>query len=183
MNRNKIFAAAAAAAFLATTSACSQDKEPSGDSAETGQTIAKSLSKIDGMDVASGLIEQAGLGQMLEGNAAYTMFLPTDEAFANLPEGELDWLRSSEGRADLIALLRNHMLPGMVGQNDLEAAMKTAGGTVQMANLADSTLTLRRAGDAVFIGDSEDGPKVSLPPHIATNGVVYKISAIIPPAG
>ncbi len=179
--RNRYFAAAAAIALLTGTSACNSGVDPETNSFETGQNIANSLGGIDGLDTAGDLINQAGLEQMLEGEAAYTLFLPNDQAFAKLPEGELDWLRSDDGRPDLIALLRQHMVPGMVAQQDLETALENAGGTVALASLANSPLALRREGSTILIGDDATGPVISMPPHIATNGAVYEISALIPP--
>jgi len=178
---NRFLVAGAAIVLLAATSACNGGDNPDADSLETGQNIASSLSGIDGMDTASDLIKQAGLEQMLEGEAAYTLFLPTDQAFATLPDGELDWLRSDEGRSDLIALLRQHMVPGTVAKEDLEAALESSGGTVSLASLADSPLALRREGNTILIGGDAAGPQISLPPHIATNGVVYEVSALIQP--
>lgn len=179
--RNRFLAASAAFVLLAATSACNEVDDPDTTSAETGENIAGSLSGIDGMDTASSLINHAGLEEMLEGDAAYTLFLPTDKAFAALPEGELDWLHSDEGRPALIALLRQHMVPGTVAQEDLEAALASSGGTVSLANLADTPLALRREGETIIIGGDAAGPQVSLPPHIATNGVVYEVSALIQP--
>ncbi len=179
--RNRFLAASAAIILLATTSACNGVDNPDTNSSETGQNITSSLGDIDGMDTASDLINLAGLGQMLEGEAAYTLFLPNDQAFAALPDGELDWLRSEEGRPALIALLRQHMVPGTVAQEDLEAALESSGGTVSLANLADSPLALRREGSTIVIGGDAAGPQVSLPPHIATNGVVYEVTALIYP--
>ncbi len=180
--RNRYFAAVAAIALLSGTSACDRSDDPETNSVETGQNIASTLGGIDGMDTANDLINQAGLQQMLEGEAAYTLFLPNDQAFATLPEGELDWLRSDNGRPDLIALLRQHMVPGTVAQKDLEAALENSGGTVALASLADSPLALRREGSTILIGGDAAGPQISLPPHTATNGVVYEISGLIQPA-
>lgn len=179
--RNRYLAAAAAIALLGGTSACDSGADPQTSSVETSQNIANSLGGIDGLDTASDLINQAGLEQMLEGEAAYTMFLPNDQAFAKLPEGELDWLRSDDGRPDLIALLRQHMVPGTVTQQDLETALEDSGGTVALASLADSPLALRREGSTILIGNNAGSPAVSMPPHVATNGVVYEISALIQP--
>lgn len=179
--RNKYFTAVAAITLLTGTSACDSGVAPETTSAEVDQNIASSLGSIDGLDTASDLINQAGLEQMLEGEAAHTLFLPNDQAFAKLPEEELEWLRSEDGRPDLIALLRQHMVPGMIAQKDLEAALENSGGKATLASLASSPLELRREGSTILIGDGASGPVISLPPHIATNGAVYEISALIPP--
>ncbi|MDZ4308283.1 fasciclin domain-containing protein [Allopontixanthobacter sp.] len=181
MMRTRLFAAVAAIALLSGTSACNEADVPETSSVETGQSISGSLGDIEGMETANDLIKRAGLEQMLEGEAAYTLFLPNDQAFAKLPEAELDWLRSEEGRPDLIALLRHHMVPGTVAQSDLETTLSESGGTVDLANLANSTLPLRRDGSTIVIGDDAAGPVVSLPAHSASNGMVYEISALIPP--
>ena len=178
---NRYLAAVAAIALLTGATACDSGVEPQTGSVEADQNIAKSLGSIEGLGTASDLVNQAGLEQMLEGEAAYTLFLPSDQAFAKLPEGELDWLRSDDGRPDLIALLRQHMVPGTVTQEDLETALENSGGRAALASLADSPLALRREGSTIRIGDEEAGPVISLPPHMATNGAVYAINALIPP--
>ncbi len=52
---------------------------------------------------------------------------------------------------------------------------------MSLANLADTPLALRREGDTIIIGGDAASPQVSLPPHIATNGVVYEVSSLIQP--
>lgn len=178
---NRYFAAVAAMALLVGTSACNQGDDPETQSVESGENITNALGGMEGMETASEFIGLAGLNEMLEGDAPYTVLLPNDEAFAKLSEEELQWLRSEDGRPDLIVLLRQHMVPGMVLQEDLEAALTDAGGTVALANLADSPLALRREGSTIQIGDGAGSPEISMPPIMATNGVVYEISALIPP--
>ena len=179
--RKNSYAAMAAIALVAGTSACKQVDNPDTKAVETGQSITDTVGVIDGMDTATQLIGQAGLEEMLQGEAAYTLFLPGDQAFSKLPDGELDRLSSDEGRPDLIALLRQHMVPGMVTQKDLEAGLDSSGGKVALATLAESPLSLHREGTKIIIGDADGAPQISLPPHVATNGVVYEVSGLIPP--
>lgn len=181
MMRSGFFAAIAAITILTSVSACDRGDDPKTTAVETNKDIVDSLGDMDGMDTASDLIEQAGLERMLKGEAAYTLFLPNDLAFAKLPEDEIAWLRSEDGRPDLIAMLRLHIVPGMVAQQDLETTLKNTGGKVALANLADSPLSIRKEGETILIGNVAAGPQISLPPHIATNGVVYQISSLIQP--
>lgn len=181
MISNRFFAATAAIALLTATSACNDSSDTDTERVEAAQNISESLGDMEGMTTASALIEQAGLKPMLEGDAPYTLFLPSDQAFAELPESKLEWLRSDEGRPELIALLRQHIVPGMVNQQDLEGALKNLGGEVELANVAETPLALRREGEAIVIAGGSDSPKISLPPRIAANGAVYQISAPIQP--
>lgn len=179
--RNKYYAAAAAIALLTGTNACDQADNPDTSSIETGQNIVSALGDMEGMGTARDFISSAGLEDMLEGEAPYTLFLPNDEAFAKLSEEELQWLRSEEGRPDLIMLLRQHMVPGTVVQKDLEGALTSGGGKVELANLAGTTLGFRRQASTIQIGEDAWGPQISLPQQLAANGVIYKINALIQP--
>jgi uncharacterized surface protein with fasciclin (FAS1) repeats len=114
----------------------------------------------------------AGLVPTLKGPGPFTVFAPTDEAFAKLPKGTLDDLLKPENKAKLTAILTYHVVPGKVMAADV-AAMKNAK-TVQGGAVA-----VTAKGDAVMV----DSARVVKTDVTASNGVIHVIDTVImPPA-
>jgi uncharacterized surface protein with fasciclin (FAS1) repeats len=114
-------------------------------------------------------VEAAGLVETLKGEGPFTVFAPTDEAFAALPEGTVETLLMPENKDQLIAVLTYHVVPGKVMSGDLTDGMMAA--TVQ-GNEITVDLT-----DGVKI----DGANVVTADIEATNGVIHVIDAVILP--
>jgi len=117
-------------------------------------------------------LEAAGLVETLKGDGPFTVFAPTDEAFAQLPEGTLDSLLKPENKDQLSSILTYHVVPGKVMAADI--AGKTLNvDTVQGAAIAvDGT-------DGVMI----NGAQVTTADIEASNGVIHVINKVIlPPA-
>ncbi|QQA42589.1 fasciclin domain-containing protein [Pelagovum pacificum] len=113
----------------------------------------------------AGALETAGLVETLKGEGPFTVFAPTDEAFAALPEGTLEGLSEEE----LTAILTYHVVPGEVMSTDLEDGMTAA--TVQGD---DVTISL---GDSVMVNDAT----VTTPDIVASNGVIHVIDSVLMP--
>jgi len=113
----------------------------------------------------------AGLVETLESEGPFTVFAPTDEAFAALPEGTVETLLAEEGLTTLTAILLHHVLPGKVMAADIvgkKLDVKTAGGT---------TLSVDATMGSVMVG----GATVVTADVAATNGVIHVIDAVILP--
>ena len=130
----------------------------------------------DIVDVAAGAgsfttlvaaIEAAGLVDTLRGEGPFTVFAPTDEAFAALPEGTVEALL--EDTEALTAILTYHVVPGMVMSTDL-----TDGMTAETVNGQSVTIGV---GDMVTV----DTAIVVTPDIEASNGVIHVIDAVILP--
>lgn len=117
-------------------------------------------------------LKAAGLVETLKGDGPFTVFAPTDEAFAKLPAGTVESLLKPENKQKLIAILTYHVVPGAVMAKDV-VKIKSAK-TVQ-----GQSITVKTAGGAVMV----DNAKVTKTDIIARNGVVHVIDAVIlPPA-
>ena len=115
-------------------------------------------------------VEAAGLVETLKGEGPFTVFAPTDDAFAALPEGTVDDLLKPENKDKLTAVLTYHVVPGKVMSTDLSDGMKAA--TIQ-----GGEVTIMTEG-----GVTIDGANVVTPDVEATNGVIHVIDAVIMPA-
>lgn len=113
--------------------------------------------------------EAAGLVETLKGEGPFTVFAPTDEAFAALPEGTVEDLLKPENRDQLVALLTYHVVPGKVMSNEL----------------ADDTVVKSVQGDDITVsvqGEvTVDEATVTTPDIEASNGVIHVIDGVIMP--
>ncbi len=108
----------------------------------------------------------AGLVDTLKGKGPFTVFAPTDAAFAKVPKADLDALLAD--KAKLTAVLTYHVVPGKVMAKDVKAGkVKTVQG---------GEITVATAG-----GVTVDGAKVSATDIVADNGVIHVIDSVIFP--
>lgn len=111
-------------------------------------------------------LQKAGLVETLKGKGPFTVFAPTDEAFAKVPKAQLDALLADKEK--LVAVLTYHVVPGKVMAKDVKAGeVKTVQGT---------TLTVTTAG-----GVKVDNANVTKTDIAADNGVIHVIDAVILP--
>jgi uncharacterized surface protein with fasciclin (FAS1) repeats len=113
---------------------------------------------------------EAGLVSTLKGAGPFTVFAPTDAAFAKLPAGTVENLLKPENKDKLTAILTYHVIPGRVMAADV--------GKVQEAKTVNGTmLTVSTKGGGVMINDA----KVTATDITATNGVIHVIDSVILP--
>lgn len=115
-------------------------------------------------------LEAAGLVETLRGEGPFTVFAPTDEAFAQLPEGRVAELLEPENRDRLTAVLTYHVVPGRVEASEvveLEAAETVQGQSVHF----------RVEGGTVYVEDAE----IVTTDVGASNGVIHVIDSVILP--
>ncbi|HDR27893.1 fasciclin domain-containing protein [Rhodovulum sp.] len=116
-------------------------------------------------------VSAAGLVETLQGEGPFTVFAPTDDAFAALPEGTVASLLEPENRDQLVAILTYHVVPGKVMSGDLSDGMTAT--TVQ-----GSDVTIGTEG-----GVTVNGANVTAADIEASNGVIHVIDAVILPEG
>ena len=150
-----------AAAVVATFSGCATQPSP--------MSVADTLAAKSELSTLNSLIIKADLTDTLKGTGPFTVFAPTNSAFAKVPAKTMEDL--GKDPAKLKAVLTYHMVPGKVMSADIKNSNAK---TVNGANLA-----LSKAGDFVTV---EDG-MVQTADLAATNGVVHIIdSVLIPPS-
>ena len=114
-------------------------------------------------------VTAAGLVETLKGEGPFTVFAPTDAAFAALPAGTVEDLLKPENKDKLVAILTYHVVPGKVMAADLTEGMKAA--SVQGGEL---TFTLDG-------GAKVNGAVISATDIAASNGVIHVIDSVILP--
>ncbi|MCC6001750.1 MAG: fasciclin domain-containing protein [Pararhodobacter sp.] len=133
----------------------------------SGQTIVDIAVENGNFTTLVAAVEAAGLVETLSGDGPFTVFAPTDDAFAALPEGTVEALL--EDIDTLTAILTYHVVPGAVMSGDL-----TDGMMAETVNGQSVTITL---GDGVQV----DGANVVMADIEASNGVIHVIDAVILP--
>jgi uncharacterized surface protein with fasciclin (FAS1) repeats len=146
------------------------------------QTVALKADRKDIVDTAVGAgsfktlvaaVQAAGLVETLKGAGPFTVFAPTDEAFAKLPAGTVESLLKPENKEKLVAVLTYHVVPGKVMAADVVKLTEapTVQGSKAKVKVADGTVMI-------------DNAKVVKTDIETSNGVIHVIDAVIlPPAG
>lgn len=116
-------------------------------------------------------IQAAGLVDTLKGPGPFTVFAPTDAAFAALPDGTVTTLLKPENKAKLVAILTYHVVPGKVMSSDL-AGKKATPKTVE-----GQTLAIDATGATVKVNQAT----VTKADIVADNGVIHVIDAVLLP--
>ncbi|WP_420569200.1 fasciclin domain-containing protein [Thalassovita sp.] len=115
-------------------------------------------------------VQAAGLVETLKGDGPFTVFAPTDDAFAALPAGTVETLLKPENRDQLVAVLTYHVVPGKVMASDLSGK-----------KLSVETVNGQSVQISAFSGVSVDNAKVVQADIDASNGVIHVIDAVILP--
>lgn len=185
----KLFFSAVAGAFLATT-ACSGGGDGEGTGASPSAQSDKAQELAGDKTISAGLpansrflaaAKSAGLDQTLAGLGPYTVFVPSDAAFAGAPPGAFD--AKPENRAQLTGALTYLILPGTVLAEDIGKAIDAGKGKAILATMGGGTVTATREGGKIVLTDGS-GKKatVTKADDRFTNGVVHHLDALLMPA-
>ncbi|MFN2371445.1 MAG: fasciclin domain-containing protein [Candidatus Krumholzibacteriia bacterium] len=131
--------------------------------------IVAVASAAGGFKTLVAAIEAAGLTETLQGEGPFTVFAPTDEAFAKLPAGTLENLLKPENKDKLTGLLRCHVLPGRIAAADVK--------TMKATSLGGEDLNLEVKDGTVMVGGATV-VKADVP---ASNGVIHVVDAVVLP--
>jgi uncharacterized surface protein with fasciclin (FAS1) repeats len=132
-------------------------------------TIVEIAASNESFTTLKAALEAAGLLETLSGEGPFTVFAPTDEAFAALPAGTLEELLKPENQQALIKILTYHVVPGMMMSADLE--------TGEVATAEGSSVTID-ISNGVMVDDAN----VVMADIPASNGVIHAIDKVILPA-
>lgn len=181
--RSFLAIAAAAALPLAACSKVEEGESPSsnGEQTEVSETLAATLGEKDDMANLNEAIAVADLGTVFDGPGSYTLLAPTDEAFEALGEQGEAMLQEDQ-RPLLVAVLRNHILPGHLTTDAIAKAIADKGGPVTVTTFGDGQVTFAQDGDVISV-TNEHGSKAVLGTGgtPATNGVILPIGAVLMP--
>jgi uncharacterized surface protein with fasciclin (FAS1) repeats len=148
---------------------CSASKEASASSCAAKKDIVAVASGAENFKTLVAAVKAAGLVETLQGKGPFTVFAPTDEAFAKLPAGTVEDLLKPENKDKLVAILKYHVVSGKVLAADVKTMdAKTAQGQSVKLIVSDAGVTV-------------DNAKVIKTDLLAENGVIHVIDTVILP--
>jgi uncharacterized surface protein with fasciclin (FAS1) repeats len=128
-------------------------------------------------------VKAAGLVDTLAGPGPFTVFAPTNAAFAKLPAGTVEGLLKPEAKGKLTAVLTYHVIPGRLSAKDLMEAAKKNGGVAEFKTVEGDILKVEVSGTTLTIWDAKGGTsKVTIQNVFQSNGVIHVIDSVLIPA-
>lgn len=178
-------ALAALAVAAMTLQGCSGEGAADGEVSEVSkETLASLVTEGDDLSAVAGVLGEAGLAQVFDGAASYTLLAPTDTAFDALGEAGEE-LRAPAQRAAMVAILRDHIVPGYLTPDDIAAAIEAAGdGSVEMRTMGDHVVTFTGERDAITV-TAEDGATARFAGDAlrGSNGVAIPLDGVLRKVG
>ena len=127
-------------------------------------------------------VKAAGLVDTLSGPGPFTVFAPTNEAFAKLPAGTVDMLVKPENKATLTSILTYHVVPGRITAAMIAAKAKANGGTATYKTVQGEPLRFKKMGNGWAIMDGKgDTGMITIANVMQSNGVIHVIDTVMMP--
>lgn len=127
-------------------------------------------------------VKAAGLVETLKGKGPFTVFAPTNEAFAALPAGTVDTLLKPENKATLAKILTYHVVAGKVLAADLVKAIAADKGKHSIKTVEGGTLVASMSGKNVILTDEKGGTStVTIADVVQSNGVIHVVDKVLLP--
>jgi uncharacterized surface protein with fasciclin (FAS1) repeats len=124
-------------------------------------------------------VQAAGLVETLSGAGPFTVFAPTNAAFARLPAGTVDTLLQPANRQMLQNVLTYHVVPGRLTAADLMTRIRAGGGSARLTTASGGTLTARMSGNSIVLTDARGGmATVTQADVMQSNGVIHVTNAV-----
>ena len=147
------------------------------------KTIIENASKSADHTTLVAAVKAAGLVETLSGTGPFTVFAPTNAAFAKLPPGTVDGLLKPAAKADLTSVLTYHVVPGTMTAAQLSAAIKAGNGKAELTTVQGAKLTASEAGGKITLTDSKGGKSVVTQADVKqSNGVVHVVDTVLMPS-
>lgn len=128
-------------------------------------------------------VKAAGLVDTLNSAGPFTVFAPTNDAFAKLPAGTVDSLIKPENHDALVKILTYHVVPGRISARDIAAGIKAGGGKYQMKTVQGGTLTATMSGKKIMLTDEKGGMATITTSNVyQSNGVIDVIDTVLMPS-
>jgi uncharacterized surface protein with fasciclin (FAS1) repeats len=127
-------------------------------------------------------VKAAGLVEILEGSGPFTVFAPTNEAFAELPKGTLDNLLKPENKDKLVKILTYHVVKANALSDAIGKMIKDDGGKHTIKTVSGGTLVAMMKGDKIVLHDETEGTAtVTIANVKQSNGVIHVIDHVLLP--
>ncbi len=182
----KTFLATMAAAALAIISlnASAQMKDPTVGGAEMypTKTIVENAVNSPIHKTLVAAVKAAGLVDTLNSPGPFTVFAPTDDAFAKLPAGTVETLVKPENKDTLVKILTYHVVAGKISSKELARMIKKDGGKASLKTVQGEDLIATMSGDKIMLTDAKGGMATVITADVfQSNGVIHVIDTVLMP--
>jgi len=127
-------------------------------------------------------VKAAGLAETLSRPGPFTVFAPTNAAFARLPAGTVEAALRPQNRAMLQSVLTYHVVPDRLTAADLMARIRAGGGSARLTTVQGGTLTARMSGNNIVLVDGRGGTATVTQANVMqSNGVIHVTNAVSMP--
>jgi uncharacterized surface protein with fasciclin (FAS1) repeats len=127
-------------------------------------------------------VKAAGLVDTLKSAGPFTVFAPTNAAFAKLPAGTVENLLKPENKATLSAILTYHVVAGKLDSKAIAAAIKAGSGTAVLTTVQGGKLTAMMVGPNLVLTDAKGGKSmVTIANAYQSNGVIHVVDTVVMP--
>jgi uncharacterized surface protein with fasciclin (FAS1) repeats len=127
-------------------------------------------------------VKAAGLVDTLSGPGPFTVFAPTNEAFAKLPAGTVETLLKPENKGTLTSVLTYHVVPGRYTAGQIAALAARHHGTATLKTVQGENLRFMKSGMGWVVVDSKgDRARITIPNVMQSNGVIHVIDTVLMP--
>ena len=188
MKKTLLASLAAAALAVSTFSATAQmgdmkDPMVGGAAMYPSKTIVENAVNSPIHTTLVAAVKAAGLVDTLNSPGPFTVFAPTNNAFAKLPAGTVDTLVKPENKATLTKILTYHVVPGRLSAKDIAAGIKAGGGKYEMTTVEGGKLWASMSGKKIVLTDEKGGMATITTSNVyQSNGVIDVIDTVLMPA-
>jgi uncharacterized surface protein with fasciclin (FAS1) repeats len=127
-------------------------------------------------------VKAAGLVDTLQSSGPFTVFAPTNDAFAKLPAGTVDTLLKPENKKTLTNVLTYHVVPGRLTAKDLMEKIRAGNGKAMLKTVEGADLTFAEKDGKLWIWDAKgDSAQVTIRNVMQSNGVIHVIDTVLLP--
>ena len=176
--------AVACAALLSSGAFAWSDKNPDvgGAAMYPTKTIVENAVNSKDHTTLVAAVKAAGLVDTLSGKGPFTVFAPTDTAFAKLPAGTVESLVKPENKGTLTKILTYHVVPGRLTAGNIQSMAARHGGTATLTTVQGETLKVRKGGGYWWVVDAKGGKsRITIPNVMQSNGVIHVVDGVLMP--
>ena len=149
---------------------------------EANSIAAKAMANENFSTLVTAL-QAADMAPTLKGEGEFTVFAPTNDAFAKLPKGKLDELLKPENKEKLQELLKYHVVSGKWTTSDLMIKIKEANNKLEVTTMDNEKITLSEKEGKVMVKDAKGNTaNIILEQIDASNGIVYPLDKVLMPS-
>ena len=182
--KKTLLASVAVATLAIMTLNASAQKDPmvGGAPMYPNKTVVENASTAPNLTTLVAAVKAGGLVDTLSGPGPFTVFAPTNDAFAKLPAGTVDNLVKPENKDTLVNILKYHVVAGKITSKELAKMIKKDKGKATLKTVQGEELTATLSGSSIVLTDAKGGMStITTADVFQSNGVAHVIDSVLMP--